>query len=95
MKNLGLIDISDKLCNKKGEVCVESKITKKSCPSVFGCKTKLLRLIHTDLEDLKHTKTIGGKRYYITFIDDYSRYTKVYLIRNKYEAFNNVSFLQG
>ena len=24
--------------------------------------------------------------FYITFIDDYSRYTKVYLLRNKFEA---------
>ena len=29
--------------------------------------------------------TRGGKRFYITFIDDYSSYTKVYLLRNKYE----------
>ena len=28
----------------------------------------------------------GGKRFYITFIDDYSRYTKIYLLRNKDEA---------
>ena len=30
--------------------------------------------------------TRGGKRFYITFIDDYSRYTKVYLLRNKDEV---------
>ena len=30
----------------------------------------------------------GGKRYYITFIDDCFRYTKVYLLRNKDGAFN-------
>ena len=29
--------------------------------------------------------TRGGKRFDITFIDDYSRYTRVYLLRNKYE----------
>ena len=28
----------------------------------------------------------AGKRFYITFIDDYSRYTRVYLLRNKDEA---------
>ena len=27
-----------------------------------------------------------GKRFYITFINDYSRYTRVYLLRNKDEA---------
>jgi hypothetical protein len=30
----------------------------------------------------------GGKRYYITFIDDYSRYTRVYLLHSKDEAEN-------
>ena len=30
--------------------------------------------------------TKGGKRFYITFIDDYSRYTRVYLLRNKDET---------
>ena len=30
--------------------------------------------------------TRGGKRFYITYIDDYSRYTSVYLLKNKDEA---------
>ena len=30
--------------------------------------------------------TRGGKRFYITFIDDYSRYTRVYLLRKRDEA---------
>ena len=29
----------------------------------------------------------SGKKYYITFIDDFSRYTMVYLLRSKDEAF--------
>ena len=32
--------------------------------------------------------TIGGKKFYMTFIDDYSRFTRVYLLRNKDEAFD-------
>jgi len=28
----------------------------------------------------------GGKKWYITFVDDYSRYTKVYLPKSKDEA---------
>jgi len=31
--------------------------------------------------------TRGGKRYFITFIDDCSRFTYVYLLRTKDEAF--------
>ena len=30
----------------------------------------------------------AGKNYFVTFIDEYSRYTKVYLIKHKDEAFN-------
>ena len=32
--------------------------------------------------------TRGGKQFYITFIDAYSRYTRVYLLRNKDETIN-------
>ena len=32
--------------------------------------------------------TRGGKRYFITFIDDFSRFTYVYLMRNKDESFD-------
>ena len=71
----------------KHEVCVESKTTKKSCKSVER-ESKLLSSIHSDLGDLKNTMTRGGKRFYITFIDDYLRYTGVYILRNKDEAMN-------
>jgi len=30
----------------------------------------------------------GGKNYFVTFINDFSRYTKVYLIKHKDEAFD-------
>ena len=33
------------------------------------------------------TSARGGFEYFITFIDDYSRYRYIYLIRHKYEAF--------
>ena len=32
--------------------------------------------------------TRGGKKFYVIFIDDYSRFTRVYLLRNKNEAFD-------
>ena len=69
----------------KCESCVESKTTKKSCKSVKR-ESDLLSLIHSDLENLKNTMTRGGKQFYITFIDDYSKYTRIYLFRNKDEA---------
>ena len=45
-------------------------------------------LIHFDLANLKQIVSRGSKSYFVTFIDDFSRYTKVYLIKLKDEAFN-------
>jgi len=49
--------------------------------------TKLLGLVHTNLVDLKQVMSTSGKNYFVTFINDFSRYTKVYLIKHKDEAF--------
>ncbi|KAL0322288.1 UNVERIFIED_CONTAM: Retrovirus-related Pol polyprotein from transposon TNT 1-94 [Sesamum calycinum] len=49
-------------------------------------KTSPLELIHSDICDLKFVQTRGGKKYFITFIDDCTRYCYVYLLRSKDEA---------
>jgi len=56
----------------KCDICVKSKITKKTYYPVER-QTKLLGLIHTDLAYLKQTMSRGGKNYFVTFMDDYSR----------------------
>ena len=86
LHRLGLIKMHGKQ-SSKCDVCVESKITKKTCHFVER-QTEILGLIHTDLADLKQTMSRGGKNYFVTFIDDFSRYTKVYLIKHKDEAFD-------
>ena len=78
----------------KCEICAEAKITKKTYASV-NRETELLSLIHTNLRDLKQTMTRGGKKYYITFINDFFRFTGVSLLRNKDEAFNMFLLYKG
>ena len=48
--------------------------------------TKPLDLIHSDVCDMKSVQTRGGKKYFIIFIDDCTRYCYVYLLRSKDEA---------
>lgn len=48
--------------------------------------SKLLELIHTDRNGPFSTPSRGGQRYFISFIDAYSRYAYVYLLHNKLEA---------
>ena len=70
---------------QKCELCVKSKIIKKSFKSVDR-NTNLLNLIHSDICELNGMLTRCENRYFITFIDDYSRYTYVYLLKHKDEA---------
>jgi len=46
----------------------------------------VLELIHCDLCDLHATPSLGNKKYFITFIDDYSRFCYVFLLHAKDEA---------
>ena len=71
----------------KCEICAQAKITRKPFPKVEH-ETKLLELIHSDICELNGKLTSGGNRYFITFIDNCSRYTSVYLLSNKDEAFD-------
>ncbi|KAL5708533.1 hypothetical protein ACHQM5_019321 [Ranunculus cassubicifolius] len=83
--NLNLIPKCKIDNHDKYEVCVEAKLTKTPSPSVER-STEPLGLIHTDLCDLKYVQTRGGKKYFVTFIDDCTRYCYVYLLRSKDET---------
>ena len=86
MQNKGLIEINNKKFDKC-ESCVKSKFTKKPFPTVKR-DTSILELIHSDIRELNGTLTRGGKRYFITFCDDFSRFFfHVYILHSKDEAF--------
>ena len=50
--------------------------------------TEPLGSIHSGLCDLKFMPTRGGKKYFITFIDDCTRHCYVYLLNSKDEVMN-------
>ncbi|RVW36992.1 Retrovirus-related Pol polyprotein from transposon TNT 1-94 [Vitis vinifera] len=69
------------------ESCLEGKMTKRPF-SAKGERAKVpLEIIHTDVCGPLNVKARGGYEYFVTFIDDYSRYGYVYLIQRKSEAF--------
>jgi len=69
------------------ESCLLGKMTK----TPFGGKgqraSETLELIHSDVCGPMTTHARGGFSYFITFIDDYSRYGYLYLMKYKSEAF--------
>ena len=86
LKDLRLIDTSESHESGKCSIYVESKFFKKPFKPVESRSTDLLELIHFNLADFKNTTSRGGKNYYVSFVDDFSRFTKIYLIKTKDEA---------
>ena len=50
-------------------------------------KSEKLELVHTDLWGPAQVSSLGGSRYYVTFIDDATRKTWVYSIKQKSDVF--------
>ena len=82
------------LNKNKCEICIQTKRCKKSFKSIER-STKLLDLIHNDICQLNSIMTHSGKRYFITFIDDFSKYCHIYQIRSKDEAFQRFAALKN
>jgi hypothetical protein len=68
-------------------ICLKAKQTRKSFPrNESHRKETLLELIHTDICGPMRVNSIGGSRYFITFIDDKSGWYEIYFIKKKSEA---------
>ena len=89
MVNLNLLPKFDVNIHNKCEICTESKFARQSFKLVQERSNELLSLIHSDLCDFKAIPSRGGKNYFITFIDDCSKYCYVYLLHSKDEALNS------
>lgn len=69
------------------DCCIKSKMTRSPFPKKSNSRTETpLELLHTDICGKMPVKTIGGKEYVLTIIDDYSRYTVGYLLKHKSET---------
>ncbi|GJV05442.1 zinc finger, CCHC-type containing protein [Tanacetum coccineum] len=87
MRNMANANLIPKLNfkNDKCQTCMHTKITRLPFPTIQRT-SKILELVHSDVCDLHATPTIGGKKYFATFIYDYARYCYVYLLYSKDEV---------
>jgi hypothetical protein len=83
----GLDNIVDCGVHEKCEVCLRGKMARLSFPKQAQRKTtSILDLIHSDVCGPIEPTTPAGNRYFMTLIDDYSRFTTVYCIKKKSEV---------
>lgn len=80
------IDSDLKLDSSLCETCAAGKITRLPFPKQSQRASSLLEIVHTDLCGPMRTTSLGGARYLLTFTDDYSRWTEIYLLRTKSEV---------
>jgi transposase InsO family protein len=69
------------------QTCAEAKL--KCMPFPKECQnhaTKVGEVIHSDMWGPAQTQAIGGKQYWITFIDEYTCWGEVYFMKAKSEA---------
>ena len=57
--------------------------------------TRKLQIVHSDVCGPMHTESIGGCKYFVTFIDDYSRYCHVYFLKQESEVFEKFKEFQA
>ena len=77
------------------ESCLEGKMTKRPFFSKGNRAKVLLELVHTNVCGPTNVRARGGCEYFITFINDYSRYGYIYFMHRKFEAIENFKKFRG
>ncbi|GKA46039.1 retrovirus-related pol polyprotein from transposon TNT 1-94 [Tanacetum coccineum] len=63
--------------------CKLSKFSALPFSNSVSFSNALFDLVHSDVLGPSHVSTKGGSRYYVSFIDDFTRYTWVYLMKRR------------
>lgn len=69
------------------DACQQGKIQLLPYPCSNKSSYFPLEIMYSDVWGQAPIST-GGYKYYVSFIDDYSKFTSIYLMKNKFEAFS-------
>lgn len=77
-----------KVDNTQCETCLQGKQTRLPFPDSKTKTSSILELIHSDVCGPMRANSFGGSRYFLTFVDDFSRKVFIYTMANKSEVFS-------
>lgn len=77
------------LDNKVSEGCIFGKQHKEKFSNRTWKGREHLALVHSDLCGLMETMSLGKARYFLIFIDEYSKKTWVYFLQEMFEVFSH------
>ena len=72
----------------KFRVCIESKMHNLPFKNIRTKAREIMEIIHTDVRGPFKTTGFNEEKYFISFIDDYSKIARIYCIKSKDEVFD-------
>jgi histone deacetylase 1/2 len=84
--NLCNIPVSNKFANESCSFCCIGKSHRLYAPMSQTVYTQPFEVIHTDLWGPAPFDSYDGYRYYITFVDTFTKYTWIYFLKQKSDA---------
>ena len=92
VRGLPNISFSDGVCKN----CVAGKHSQRKFPSSSAYRaTRRLELIHEDICGPIKPSTIGGRRYFLLLVDDFTRIMWVFFLQEKSEAFQHFKIVKN
>ncbi|KAJ4717014.1 Retrovirus-related Pol polyprotein from transposon TNT 1-94 [Melia azedarach] len=94
-RGMQILSKGDLLCGHKikdlefCEHCIFGKLHRSKFPKAIHRTKGTLDYIHSDCWGPSRVESLGGHRYFVSMIDDFSRMTWVFIMKHKSEAFKN------
>ncbi|KAJ4715159.1 Retrovirus-related Pol polyprotein from transposon TNT 1-94 [Melia azedarach] len=94
-RGMQILSKGDLLCGHKikdlefCEHCIFGKLHRNKFPKAIHRTKGTLDYIHSDCWGPSRVESLGGHRYFVSMIDDFSRMTWVFIMKHKSEAFKN------
>ncbi|KAJ4704922.1 Retrovirus-related Pol polyprotein from transposon TNT 1-94 [Melia azedarach] len=94
-RGMQILSKRDLLCGHKikdlefCEHCIFGKLHRSKFPKAIHRTKGTLDYIHSDCWGPSRVESLGGHRYFVSMIDDFSRMTWVFIMKHKSEAFKN------
>ncbi|KAJ4715305.1 Retrovirus-related Pol polyprotein from transposon TNT 1-94 [Melia azedarach] len=94
-RGMQILSKGDLLCGQKikdlefCKHCIFRKLHRSKFPKAIHRTKGTLDYIHSDCWGPSRVESLGGHRYFVSMIDDFSRMTWVFIMKHKSEAFKN------
>jgi len=82
------MSINQKINDINCEICYRCKIHQLPYKRSSKRAKIVLELVHSDICGPIETESLDGAKYFVTFVDDFSKYTEVAMLRSRSEILN-------